>query len=89
MPVKNRSHNGCVRAKGPGAATVGDVPLESTMKQLTEAMKDIRPGPAEGSVRDSLNAANRVTEGQNAIVRGLARLKGRERGLCRIGAYQI
>lgn len=63
------------RAKGPGAATVGDVPLESTMKQLTEAMKDIRPGNAEAKTRAALNVADTVTEGQSAIVRGLARLK--------------
>lgn len=61
---------------GPGAANVGDVPAASTMAQLSEAIGKMPKGKrARETTRAALDAADQVSQGKDAIVRGLARMK--------------
>lgn len=55
---------------GPGAANLGDVPGGSVTKQLTEAIKNSDAAPRD-RISLSLNLADRLSAGKDAIERGL------------------
>jgi hypothetical protein len=61
-------------AFGPGAANVGDVPQDSTTRQLTEALKNSDTSPRE-TINYSLNLADKLSSGKDAIERGLTRTR--------------
>jgi hypothetical protein len=59
---------------GPGAASVGDVPEGSVTRQLTEAIKNSDAAPRD-RISLSLNLADKVSAGKDAIERGLIKSK--------------
>jgi len=61
-------------ARGPGAANIGDVPEGSTTKQLTEAIENSDAAPRD-KIDYSLNLADKLSRGKDAIEAGLTRSK--------------